>query len=134
ILPRPYERDRLAAHVELYSMGAAPAKILVVDDSPTLRHANVATLRAAGHDVLEAGNGKEALTVLDESPGIDMVLSDVVMPEMDGYQLVAAIRARPDKAMVPVVMLTSLDDVGSQSRAIEFGADDVLQKPIQPAE
>jgi signal transduction histidine kinase len=56
------------------------------------------------------------------------------MPHMDGYQLVQAIRARPGGDRLPVVMLTSLDDVGSQSRAIEVGADDVLTKPIQPAE
>jgi two-component system sensor histidine kinase/response regulator len=134
VIPRPYERDRLAAHVELYSMGATPARILVVDDSPTLRHVNVSTLRAAGHDTLEAADGQVALAVLDSDPGIDMVLSDVVMPHMDGYELVQAIRARPDKLGLPVVMLTTLDDVGSQSRAIEAGADDVLSKPIQPAE
>jgi PleD family two-component response regulator len=134
VIARPYERDRLAAHVELYSMGATPARILVVDDSPTLRHSNVATLRTAGHETLEASDGQVALAVLDSDPGIDMVLSDVVMPHMDGYELVAAIRARPDKVGLPVVMLTTLDDVGSQSRAIEAGADDVLSKPIQPAE
>jgi signal transduction histidine kinase len=134
IVSRPYDRERLGAHIELYSMGAQPARILVVDDSPTLRHANCGTLVTAGHDVLEAVDGRQALEVLATQPGIDLVLTDVVMPHMDGYQLVAAIRARPGGDRLPVVMLTSLDDVGSQSRAIEVGADDVLTKPIQPAE
>jgi signal transduction histidine kinase len=134
VVARPYDRERLAAHVELYALGAAPARVLVVDDSPTLRHANSATLVAAGHEVLEATDGHDALEVLAAHPEIDLVLTDVVMPNLDGYQLVQAIRARPGGDRLPVVMLTSLDDVGSQSRAIEVGADDVLTKPIQPAE
>jgi signal transduction histidine kinase len=134
VVPRPYERDRLAAHIELYSLGTAPARILVVDDSPTLRHANSAILTAAGHDTVEAADGKLALAALDADPSIELVLSDVMMPHMDGYELVQAIREHPERRRLPVLMLTTLDDVGSQSRAIEAGADDVLQKPIQPTE
>ncbi len=134
VVARPYERDRLAAQVELYSLGAAPARILVVDDSPTLRHANVGTLTAAGHDAVEAADGVLALAALAADPTIDLVLADVMMPNLDGYDLVEAIRANPDTHTLPVLMLTTLEDVRSQSRAIEAGADDVLQKPISPAE
>jgi signal transduction histidine kinase len=106
----------------------------VVDDSPTLLHANCSILRAAGHDTVEAADGLLALAALEADPGIELVLSDVMMPHMDGFELVQTIRARPGQQRLPVLMLTSLDDVGSLSRAIEAGADDVLQKPIQPTE
>jgi two-component system, sensor histidine kinase and response regulator len=134
IVARPYERERLAAHVELYSLGAAPARILVVEDSPTMRHASVDILHEAGHDTVEAADGVLAMAALDADPAIDLVLADVMMPRMDGFQLVEAIRARPDKRGLPVLILTTLDDVGSHSRAIEAGADDVLEKPITPIE
>lgn len=134
VVPRPWDRERLAAHVELYSVGAAPARVLVVDDSPVQRQATVSVLARAGHAPLEASDGKAALGVLDAHPEIDLVLSDVVMPQMDGYQLCQAVRARPSTKDLPVVMLTSLDDVASQARAVEVGADDVLTKPISATE
>lgn len=134
LVPRPWERDRLAPLLELYAMGAAPATVLVVDDSPTQRHATVTVLGRAGHTLVEARDGVIALELLAERPDIDLVLTDVVMPRMDGYDLCQAIRARPRGRDLPVVMFTSLDDVASQSRAIDVGADDVLVKPISATE
>jgi signal transduction histidine kinase len=131
---RPYDRVSLGPQLELYSVGSSPSTILVIDDSRTTRRASASILRRAGHDPIEAGDGEEGLAVLNEHPEIDLVLSDVVMPKLDGYGVCRAIRRRPGGDRLPVLLLTALEDIASQSRAIEVGADDVLTKPISATE
>jgi signal transduction histidine kinase len=131
---RPYDKRRLARQLELYSVGAAPARILVIDDSPTTLQTTTVILEQAGHETLRASDGQEGMAKLAAAPGVDLVLSDVMMPRLDGYGVCEAIRAHPAWRGLPVLLLTSLRDIGSQSRALEAGADDVLTKPIAPAE
>lgn len=133
-LERPYDRATLLAQLELYALGSSPSTILVIDDSRTTRRSSVSILKRAGHYPLEAADGEEGLAVLDAHPEVDLVLSDVVMPKLDGYGVCRAIRGKPDGDQLPVLLLTALDDVASQSRAIEVGADDVLTKPISATE
>jgi adenylate cyclase len=107
-------------------------KILVVDDTP----ANVKLLEDLlvhrGHRVFTASSGHEALECLaKEKP--DLVLLDIVMPEMSGYEVCRAIRASEDTRLLPVVMVTALDSA-EKVRAIEAGADDFIEKPIHRAE
>ncbi len=131
---RPYDRVRLGPQLELYSVGAQPSTILVIDDSQTTRRTSATILRRAGHYPLEAGDGEAGLAVLDQHPEIDLVLTDVIMPKLDGYGVCQAIRGRPGGNKLPVLLLTVLDDIASQSRAIEVGADDMLTKPITATE
>ncbi|HJZ84912.1 MAG TPA: response regulator [Polyangia bacterium] len=131
---RPYDRERLGPQLELFSVGSMPALVLVVDDVTAERAAGASVLARAGHSALEAEDGRAALAVLDAHPDVDLVLSDVLMPNLDGFGLVQAIRARPGGRDLPVLMLTSLGDIATQSRAIELGADDVLVKPIGETE
>lgn len=82
--------------------------------------------------VVEAADGREALDRLAEG-GVDVVLLDIVMPVMDGYDTLAAIKADPSLAHVPVIIISGVDQVESVVRCIEAGATDYLTKPFQPA-
>jgi DNA-binding response OmpR family regulator len=103
--------------------------VLVVDDDRLLREQTARAMREAGHEVLTASNGVEALSlVLGES--VDLVLTDVNMPTMDGWQLLRLIRARPKLAQVPVIFLTRLTSDTERLKAYELGVDDFVDKPF----
>ena len=119
--------DALAA--ELMSAGG---RVLVVDDERLNRTVLRAALTKQGHEVVEAVDGREALDRLAEGP-IDVVLLDIVMPVMDGYATLAAIKADPDLGHIPVIIISGVDDIASVVRCIEMGATDYLPKPFQPA-
>lgn len=109
------------------------ARILVVDDTPQNVRLLADLLAVKGYAVLTAGSGPEALAAVDrERP--DLVLLDVVMPEMSGYEVCRRLRASPETAMTPVVMVTALDPAEERVKGIEAGADDFLTKPIHQAE
>jgi len=109
--------------------GECMGAVLVVDDDPVARRLIRATLAPAGFEVIEAGDGEQALAVLrDRLP--DLVLMDVSMPVMDGFSACAELRKLPRGDRVPVVMITGLDDVQSIERAFEVGATDFITKPI----
>jgi len=110
-----------------------PAKILVVDD--TLRNVKLLAdlLTVKGYCVVTATSGQEALAKIDSEPP-DLVLLDVVMPEMSGYEVCQKIREHPATAMLPVIMVTALDPSEERVKGIEAGADDFLTKPINQGE
>jgi adenylate cyclase len=108
-----------------------PASILVVDDNPEIRELLARGLLRHGHDVLFAESGQQALDLLQARP-IDAILLDIMMPEMDGYEVLARLRARPDLRHIPVVVVSALGEVESVVRCIELGADDYLFKPFNP--
>ncbi len=111
----------------------APPKILVVDDTPRNVKLLADLLTVKGYAVMTAESGKEALTkIATELP--DLVLLDVVMPEMSGYEVCQALRANSLTAMLPVIMVTALDPSVERVKGIEAGADDFLAKPINQAE
>ncbi len=104
-------------------------KILVVDDSPTIRAALKALLERMGHTVVEANNGKEALQMYrQDRPGL--VLIDVVMPVMDGYESARHMRETSADEWVPIIFLSSKEADQDLDRAIEAGGDDYLVKPV----
>ena len=104
------------------------AKILVVDDIPENVRLMEAVLTPRGYDVVSATNGTEALALV-ESEQPDLVLLDVVMPELDGYAVCTRLRENEDTAVLPVIMVTS--SVGPEkTKAIEAGADDFIPKPF----
>jgi two-component system chemotaxis response regulator CheY len=105
-------------------------KILIVDDSKTIRQQVSFTLTKGGYEVVEAEDGKDGLSKLSGNPDIAMVISDVNMPNMDGLQMVEAIKATGNK--VPVVMLTTEGAVDLIDRAKAAGAKGWLVKPFKP--
>ncbi len=108
------------------------SKILVVDDTAQNRRLMEAVLTPLGHDVSSAESGPEALAMIDaDAP--DLVLLDVVMPDMDGYAVCRALRADPETQMLPIIMLTSSGDQDKVG-AIEAGADDFIARPFDQNE
>lgn len=107
-------------------------RVLVVDDERLNRSILRAALGREGHQVVEAADGREALERLADG-GVDVVLLDIVMPVMDGYETLAAIKADPNLAHVPVIIISGVDQVDSVVRCIGMGATDYLTKPFQPA-
>jgi len=110
-----------------------PAKLLVVDDTPRNVKLLADILTAKGYQVITASSGPEALRLIDtERP--DLVLLDIQMPEMSGYEVCVKIRENPETSLLPVVMVTALDPAQERVKGIEAGADDFLTKPVNQAE
>jgi class 3 adenylate cyclase len=103
--------------------------LLVVDDNRVNRLLLGRALEQLGHAVAFAENGKEALEAL-RARRVDLILLDIEMPEMDGYQVLTALAADPHLRDIPVVMMSSVEEVDSVARCIELGAEDYLFKPV----
>lgn len=112
--------------------GILSRTILVVDDDPINRRVLVKYLQGMGHHVLAAESGPNALTLM--SGDVDLVLSDVVMPEMNGFELTRLLRANPLWEHVPVVMVTTLGDKKARLEAVQAGAVDYIGKPLDEME
>ena len=109
------------------------ARILVVDDTPANIKLLVDVLTVAGYAASAATNGADALAqIATELP--DLVLLDIMMPGMSGYEVCQKLRANPDTALLPIVLCTSLDPQSERLKGIEAGADDFLSKPINRPE
>jgi len=107
-------------------MTAAPLHVLVIDDEPPIRKLLRMGLAAQGYQTTEAANGKAALELLADGP--DLVILDLGLPDVEGLELLRAIRERNDK--VPIVVLSSRSDERAKVEALDFGADDYLTKPF----
>jgi class 3 adenylate cyclase len=113
--------------------GLAPVA-LIVDDSRVNRRVLARLLKTLGIEVLEAENGRVALDLLRSSGSeVAVVLLDIVMPEMDGYATLAAIKAQEELRHIPVIMISGIEELESVVRCIEMGATDYLPKPFDPA-
>src|SRR5262245_31522155 len=106
-------------------------RILVADDKATNREMLCRYVRQLGHQPAAAENGRVALAQLRGQP-FDLVLLDVLMPEMDGYTALTQIKADASLREIPVLMISGLDEVDSVVRCIEQGAEDYLHKPFDP--
>lgn len=106
-------------------------KVLVVDDEPEIRELCRVNLEFAGHDVILAGGGAEALDVLDRSRP-DFVFLDLMMPDVDGWAVLQAIRENPETSHIPVVLLTARAGEDDQIRGWEEGIFDYVVKPFNP--
>jgi putative two-component system response regulator len=107
--------------------------VLIVDDIAGNTRLVESLLRPDGHAVRTAGDGAEALRLVRADPP-DLVLMDVMMPHVDGFEACRALKEDPTTRMIPVVLVTSLDDSASRIRGIEAGADDFVTKPFNPLE
>ena len=105
------------------------ARILVVDDIPANAKLLEARLMAEYFQVLTATNGRDALQIC-ENGQIDLVLLDVMMPEMDGFEVCARLKGSARTGHLPIVMVTALDQPEDRVRGLEAGADDFLTKPV----
>ncbi len=111
------------------SVGATAAKVLVIDDSNTIRRSAEIFLKQGGHEVVLAEDGFDALAKLsDYQP--DLVFCDILMPRLDGYQTCAIIKRNPVFAGVPVIMLSSKDGLFDKARGRMVGSQDYLTKPF----
>ncbi len=136
----PQDAPPGAAPVEPTGSRAAPvaadtagpkARILVVDDGAENREVLRRRLERSGHAVEAAEHGRRALELLAERP-FDLVLLDVLMPELDGFAVLEAIKGDPKLRDIPVIMISALDDMPGIVRCIEHGAEDFLHKPFDP--
>jgi two-component system cell cycle response regulator len=111
----------------------AQSTVLIVDDQPTIRETIGMMLQKQDYRLEFASGGREALEKAAKlNP--DLILLDVMMPEMDGFEVCRRLRAHPMLAQVPIVMVTALNDKGSWLKALDAGADDFINKPIDTAE
>lgn len=111
-----------------------PAKtILVVDDSPTIFNLLKNALSQDGFQVKIAQNGLEALDVIFKEGGIDLVILDVEMPKMNGYEVCRVLKKHPQHSRIPVIMLTLKNEESDKEWGLDLGADEYLTKPFEYA-
>ncbi len=108
---------------------AKPPTILVVDDDPDCRHIAACLLEQQGYRACRAASGAECLETVRRQP-VDLILLDVMMPGMDGFEVAAALRADPASRSIPVILLTARDDVDTRLEGIYHGVSEYLTKPI----
>ena len=107
--------------------------VLAVDDSTSMRQMVRATLVSAGYDVVEAADGQEALDYARENP-VDLVITDVNMPRMDGITLVSELRSLPSYRLTPVLLLTTESSMEKKMEGKKAGATGWIVKPFNPAQ
>jgi class 3 adenylate cyclase/CheY-like chemotaxis protein len=108
-----------------------PSSVLVVDDNEMNRDMLCQLLQTGGHKTFVAENGRQALDRIKEEP-FDLVLLDIMMPEMDGYQVLEHLKSNNTLRDIPVIVLSALDEIESVVKCIEMGAEDYLPKPFNP--
>ena len=114
-----------------YKLRTSKGLALVVDDSPDIAEMLAAVLRHAGYDVSTAYSAQDALA-LAFATHFDLIVSDIGMPGMNGYELARALRAAPEYWSVPMVAVTGFAMYGDRGRALEAGFNDHLCKPVDP--
>jgi hypothetical protein len=126
----PEEKQRMLDRLHRSDDDLIGKKVLVVDDDARNIFALSSALERRGMEVLTAGNGDEAIATLDATPGVAIVLMDIMMPGMDGYQTMQAIRRKPELRRLPIVALTAKAMKGDREKCLDAGASDYLAKPV----
>ena len=106
-----------------------PKKILVVDDEYTIRELVELTLEP-DYEILKAENGKEALEMIKQKP--DLVILDIMMPKMDGYEVCEKLKSDPATRSIPIIMLTAKHSIDDLKKAIGVDVDEYITKPFEP--
>jgi len=133
-MTKPIDRDRLVDILSPYRRATEPSTVLVVEDDEEQRRLVRELLGACGWAVREAANGRLALDALEEGLP-DILLLDLMMPEMDGFGVVAALQANPAWRDIPVVVVTALDLTAEDHRRLNGGVEQILSKSAYaPAE
>jgi len=105
-------------------------RVLIVDDSSTMRSLLRMYMKRAGFEVVEAKDGVEALAVLPRAGAVDLMLLDWNMPNMSGLELLTAVRAQPEYDPMRIMMVTTETELGGMSAALKLGANEYLMKPF----
>lgn len=132
----PGERS-LAQETGKESSGSTPTpisieetSILVIDDNEDLRRM-IAEMLKSSYNVIQAGNGKEGVNILEKEP-VDLILSDIMMPEMDGYEFCEFLKTDPRYSNIPIILITAKASVEDKIKGLKYGADDYIEKPFSP--
>ena len=126
----PKEKRRMLEQLHSAEEVFKEKKILIVDDDVRNVFALTSILEAHGMDVLYAENGRDGVEVLRENPEVDLVLMDIMMPEMDGYETIRAIREDDQYKQLPIISLTAKAMKGDREKSIASGASDYITKPV----
>jgi CheY-like chemotaxis protein len=126
----PSEKQRMLEKLHSSDESLVGQKVLLVDDDARNIFALSSVLERRGMEVLTATTGSEAIETLGSTPGVAIVLMDIMMPEMDGYQTMEVIRAKPQFRRLPIIALTAKAMKGDREKCLEAGASDYLAKPV----
>lgn len=105
-------------------------KILIVDDDHRNIFALSAVLKARGYQPLSASNMKDAFSLLEHEAGVGVILMDMMMPDMDGYEAIPALRSVPAYRQLPIIAVTAQAMTGDREKCLAAGADDYVSKPV----
>jgi CheY-like chemotaxis protein len=126
----PEEKRRLLAEVQRMDESLLGRKVLIVDDDVRNIFALSALLERRGMKPITAESAREGLAALKKTPDVSAVLMDVMMPDMDGYEAMRAIRKNPKYKRMPIIALTAKAMKGDREKCIEAGASDYIAKPV----
>jgi CheY-like chemotaxis protein len=126
----PPEKQRMIERLHSSDEDLIGKKVLVVDDDARNIFALSSVLERRGMQVLTATTGREGIALLESTPNIAIVLMDIMMPEMDGYQTIDVMRSNPAFRRLPIIALTAKAMKGDREKCIEAGASDYLAKPV----
>ena len=130
----PEAKQKMLAHLHTSNEVLRGRKVLVVDDDARNIFALTTMLENHDMDVISATNGRQAIEVIEQQPGISVVLMDIMMPEMDGYQTMQEIRRNPRFGSLPILALTAKAMKGDRDKCLAAGASDYVAKPVNTNE
>jgi CheY-like chemotaxis protein len=126
----PEEKQKMLDRLHRSDEALIGKKVLVVDDDMRNIFALSSVLERRGMQVLTAGTGREAISMLESTPDVAIVLMDIMMPEMDGYATMQVIRQNPSFRRLPIIALTAKAMKGDREKCLEAGASEYLAKPV----
>jgi CheY-like chemotaxis protein len=126
----PEDKQELLASIRQQEPMLEGRKILIVDDDVRNVFSLASALEQHKMDIVHADNARDGISILEKTPGIDLILMDIMMPEMDGYETMRAIRARNRFKQLPIIAITAKAMTGDREKCMEAGASDYLAKPV----
>jgi CheY-like chemotaxis protein len=128
---RDRDKRRMMENIRMKGDILAGKKVLVVDDDVRNLFAITTVFERYNINVITAESGKEAITIMNESTDIEMVLMDIMMPEMDGYETMQKIRRENKNNLLPIIAVTAKAMKGDRQKCLEAGASDYITKPLK---
>lgn len=122
-------KKRNANKIEL-NMSAVKKNVLIIDDDDRNIYALTATLKAKGFNCIACSDAGEALSYLDSKTEVDVILMDMMMPEIDGYEAIPLIRQIANRVNIPILAVTAQAMSGDREKCLQAGADEYISKPI----